>query len=62
VDVPDKVAIVLGAEGHGLESATMAATTHRVRIPISSVVDSLNVGHAAAVTFAAVARPSGVAR
>lgn len=56
--VADNVAIVLGAEGHGLEAATMAATTHRVRIPISSNVDSLNVGHAAAVTFAVVGRPS----
>jgi tRNA G18 (ribose-2'-O)-methylase SpoU len=56
--VPDKVAIVLGAEGHGLEAATRAATTHRVRIPISANVDSLNVGHAAAVTFAAVGRPT----
>lgn len=55
--VPDEVAIVLGAEGHGLETATMGATTHRVRIPISSDVDSLNVRHAAAVTFAAVGRP-----
>jgi tRNA G18 (ribose-2'-O)-methylase SpoU len=55
--VPDKVAIVLGAEGHGLEDTTMDATTYRVRIPISSDVDSLNVGHAAAVTFAAVGRP-----
>lgn len=58
VEVPDNVAIVLGAEGHGLESVTKAATTHRVRIPISADVDSLNVGHAAAVTFAVVARPS----
>lgn len=56
-EVPERVAVVLGAEGHGLEAATMAATTHRVRIPISPVVDSLNVGHAAAVTFAAVGRP-----
>ncbi|MGB3735938.1 MAG: RNA methyltransferase [Ilumatobacter sp.] len=55
--VPDRVAVVLGAEGHGLEKATMDASTHRVRIPISANVDSLNVGHAAAVTFAAVARP-----
>ncbi len=55
--VPDKVAIVLGAEGHGLEAATMAASTHRVRIPISGNVDSLNVGHAAAVSFAALGRP-----
>lgn len=55
--VPDRVAIVLGAEGHGLEAATMEASTHRVRIPISGDVDSLNVGHAAAVTFAAIGRP-----
>lgn len=57
VDVPERVAVVLGAEGHGLEPEAMDASTHRVRIPISSNVDSLNVGHAAAVTFAAVARP-----
>lgn len=57
MDVPDKVAIVLGAEGHGLEAAAMDASTHRVRIPISADVDSLNVGHAAAVTFAAIGRP-----
>jgi tRNA G18 (ribose-2'-O)-methylase SpoU len=57
MEVPDRVAIVLGAEGHGLEEATMEASTHRVRIPISTDVDSLNVGHAAAVTFAAVGRP-----
>lgn len=57
MDVPDRVATVLGAEGHGLESETMEASTHRVRIPISTNVDSLNVGHAAAVTFAAIGRP-----
>lgn len=57
MDVPDKVAVMLGAEGHGLEPDAMDASTHLVRIPISPNVDSLNVGHAAAVTFAAVARP-----
>jgi tRNA G18 (ribose-2'-O)-methylase SpoU len=57
MEVPDRVAVVLGAEGHGLEAETMHASTHRVRIPISSDVDSLNVGHAAAVTFAVVGRP-----
>lgn len=62
VAVPEKVAILLGAEGHGLDAATMDAATHRVRIPISSVVDSLNVGHAAAVTFAAVGRPTPTMR
>jgi tRNA G18 (ribose-2'-O)-methylase SpoU len=58
MDVPDRVAIVLGAEGHGLEGETMAASTHRVRISISADVDSLNVGHAAAVTFAVIGRPA----
>lgn len=57
MDVPNRVAVVLGAEGHGLETATMDASTHRVRISISTDVDSLNVGHAAAVTFAVIGRP-----
>lgn len=58
MDVPDRVAAVLGAEGHGLEVETMDASTHRVRISISTNVDSLNVGHAAAVTFAVIGRPA----
>jgi tRNA G18 (ribose-2'-O)-methylase SpoU len=55
--VPDRVAVVLGAEGPGLRPATVGAASRRVRIPIASNVDSLNVGHAAAVAFAALARP-----
>ncbi len=54
--VPDRVAIVLGAEGPGLTAAAMELATRRVRIPISTAVDSLNVGHAAAIAFAATAR------
>ncbi len=57
LDVPERVAVVLGTEGRGLEAETMAMSTRRVRIPISSNVDSLNVGHAAAVTFAVISRP-----
>ena len=53
--VPDRVAVLLGAEGPGLAAATMAAATRRVRIPIAAGVDSLNVGHAAAVAFAHLA-------
>ena len=56
VPIPARLAVVFGAEGPGLEAATMQRTTRRVRIPIASNVDSLNVGHAAAVTFAAVNR------
>jgi tRNA G18 (ribose-2'-O)-methylase SpoU len=54
--IPDRVAVLLGAEGPGLTSAALGAADHQVRIPINSTVDSLNVGQAAAVTFAAVTR------
>ena len=54
---PDRLAIVLGAEGPGLTRHTMTAATHRVRLPIHADVDSLNVGAAAAVTFAVADRP-----
>jgi tRNA G18 (ribose-2'-O)-methylase SpoU len=56
--VPDRVAVMLGAEGPGLSPAALAAADRRVRIPIHAGVDSLNVGHAAAVAFAAVGRPA----
>jgi tRNA G18 (ribose-2'-O)-methylase SpoU len=52
----DRVALLLGAEGPGLSTAALAAADRRVRIPIDRDVDSLNVGHAAAVAFAALAR------
>jgi len=52
VDVPERLALVLGAEGPGLDASTIRATTRRVRIPITPGVDSLNVGAAAAVAFA----------
>jgi tRNA G18 (ribose-2'-O)-methylase SpoU len=46
-----RVAVLLGAEGPGLSAGSFAAAETRVRIPISPSVDSLNVGHAAAVAF-----------
>ncbi|MET0144408.1 MAG: RNA methyltransferase [Ilumatobacteraceae bacterium] len=54
IPIPPRVAIVLGAEGPGLTAAALGASTRQVRIPIRADVDSLNVGHAAAVAFAAV--------
>ncbi|MGA9277337.1 TrmH family RNA methyltransferase, partial [Ilumatobacter sp.] len=54
--VPERLAIVLGAEGPGLTAAVLERATRRVKIPISSKVDSLNVGHAAAITLAAISR------
>ncbi len=47
----DKVALLLGAEGPGLTAAALAGSDLRVRIPIRGDVDSLNVGHAAAVAL-----------
>ena len=56
VEAPDRLAVLLGAEGPGLTAAAIAAADRQVRIPISTDVDSLNVGQAAAVTFAAITR------
>lgn len=53
---PERVVVMLGAEGPGLSAAAIGAASRRVRIPIARNVDSLNVGHAAAVTFAALSR------
>lgn len=50
----ERVALVLGAEGPGLTDAALVMADVRIRIPIRDDVDSLNVGHAAAVAFAAL--------
>ena len=55
--VPDRLAVLLGAEGPGLDRSVIDAASRAVRIPITTGVDSLNVGNAAAVTFAIVNRP-----
>lgn len=47
----DKLAIVLGTEGDGLSSHTIADCDYTVRIPMSHGVDSLNVAAASAVAF-----------
>jgi tRNA G18 (ribose-2'-O)-methylase SpoU len=41
--------IVFGSEGYGLNPSVLAACQEAVAIPMSKVVDSLNVGSAAAV-------------
>ncbi|MBT0995274.1 RNA methyltransferase [Cellulomonas sp. DKR-3] len=50
-DPPERLALVLGAEGHGLKATTVAACDLVVRIPMAGGVDSLNVAAAAAVAF-----------
>ena len=46
-----KLAIILGTEGDGLASSTIADCDYTVRIPMSRGVDSLNVAAASAVAF-----------
>lgn len=46
-----RLAIVLGSEGDGLGSRTIAACDYQVIIPMARGVDSLNVAAAAAVAF-----------
>ena len=47
----EKLAVVLGTEGDGLASDTIAACDYTVRIPMRHGVDSLNVAAASAVAF-----------
>lgn len=48
---PERLALVLGTEGHGLSKATIDAADVSVRIPMGGGVDSLNIAAAAAVAF-----------
>ena len=47
----EKLAIVLGTEGEGLQDATIDGCDYTVKIPMSHGVDSLNVAAASAVAF-----------
>ena len=47
----EKLAIILGTEGEGLASCTIADCDYTVKIPMSHGVDSLNVAAASAVAF-----------
>jgi tRNA G18 (ribose-2'-O)-methylase SpoU len=53
-EAPQRVALLLGAEGPGLSDASLAAADRRVRIPMEVGVDSVNVATAAAVALAAL--------
>lgn len=57
VDPPDRVALVLGAEGDGLHHRTIQSSDVVVRVPMAGGVDSLNVAAASAVALWAL-RPA----
>ncbi|MGV9770326.1 TrmH family RNA methyltransferase, partial [Microbacterium sp. NPDC003461] len=50
-DPPERVALVMGSEGHGLSRQALAAADTTVTIPMAGGVDSLNVASAAAVAL-----------
>lgn len=52
---PARLALVAGAEGPGLTADAQQACARRVRIPLRSGVDSLNLGHAVAIALAVTA-------
>ena len=56
----EKLAVVLGTEGDGLASETIAACDYTVKIPMSHGVDSLNVAAASAVAFYQLVTLSGI--
>lgn len=47
----ERVAVLLGSEGHGLTEEAMDAADAQVRVPMAPGVDSLNVATAGAVAF-----------
>ena len=49
-----RTALLVGTEGAGLSAAVEAAADHRVRIPISDTVDSLNVAVAVGIALHAL--------
>jgi len=48
---PERVALMMGSEGHGLSAEALSLADHVVTIPMSGGVDSLNVASAAAVAL-----------
>lgn len=54
------LALVFGAEGHGIPPATDRRLDRRVTIPMMHGVDSLNVAASSAVAFYAARHPAGI--
>jgi len=55
IDRSVPIAFMLGTEGPGLTAAALARADVRVRIPMASGVDSLNVAATSALAFRAIA-------
>jgi tRNA G18 (ribose-2'-O)-methylase SpoU len=53
LDLPERVAFLVGAEGPGLTAGALAAARHTLRIDMAAAVDSLNVATALAIALQA---------
>lgn len=52
-ELPSRIGVLVGAEGHGLSRAALDCADLRVRIPMHADMDSLNVATAAAIVLSA---------
>lgn len=52
----DRMAIVIGSERSGLSIESLSASTHRVRVPMTAGVDSLNAAAATAIACYALGK------
>jgi len=59
-DLPERLALIVGAEGPGLTAECLDRATRRVSIPIAASADSLNVTVAAGIALAATGRVVGL--
>ena len=59
VDMTTPVAIVMGSEDKGIYEGNLRICSHQVRIPMSGVIESLNVSVAAGVMLYEVVRQRG---
>jgi TrmH family RNA methyltransferase len=59
VDLSRKSVLLLGGEGSGLPASILEAASERVRIPMTPVASSLNVGAAAAILLYEAQRQRG---
>ncbi len=51
LDIPSKIAIIMGSEGEGMRRLTLESCDFLAKLPINSRMESLNVSNAAAIAL-----------